>query len=343
VAKVTIGFAAEFKGFAALVAPGCGVSLSSAVAYVNATGCPEQTATKCVPPGNYWVIVAPGTFPTVGLTQSLDCSTTPRYTLHVDVSQYGCTNPCGNPTSGACFEPHVAPGCSDAACCTATCTADPFCCSETWDGSCATRAAVLCGAPVPANDECTGALPIRIGDAISFNTAVARISTPPIPASCDQGSGANIGNDLWYVHDATRSGNVVASTCGSATDLRIAVYTGDCTNLTLVACSSSSIICTPNTGARAAFVASCGTRYWIRVGGETTSNAGLGTITLAGQGPLCVQPCPADLDGNRVVNGADLGMLLGNWGNAGVGDIDGNGVVNGADLGALLGAYGNCP
>ena len=55
------------------------------------------------------------------------------------------------------------------------------------------------------------------------------------------------------------------------------------------------------------------------------------------------QPCPADLDGNRLVNGADLGMLLGNWGGQGVGDLNQDGVVDGADLGALLGAFGPCP
>ena len=54
-------------------------------------------------------------------------------------------------------------------------------------------------------------------------------------------------------------------------------------------------------------------------------------------------PCTADLDANHVVDGADLGMLLGNWGGQGTGDLDGNGTVDGADLGAMLGAFGPCP
>lgn len=45
---------------------------------------------------------------------------------------------------------------------------------------------------------------------------------------------------------------------------------------------------------------------------------------------------PGDLDGNGVVDGADLGELLANWGGSGPGDLDGNGVVDGADLGELL-------
>jgi hypothetical protein len=342
ISKVTIAFSAEFTGYAALVAPGCTTPLSSAAIHVAAQGCTESTAFACLPPGTYWVIVAPGTFPNVGLTSTIDCGTTPRYTLRVSASDVGCTPAC-TPTAGPCFEPHVLPGCADATCCAVTCAADPFCCTDTWDGACAARAAQVCNAPIPANDECGGAIPLRIGQTITFNTAVARVSQPALPTSCDQGSGVTIGNDLWYVHDAERSGNVVVATCGSATNLRVAVYTGQCGGLTLVGCNSNSIICIPAGGARLQFVAACGTRYWIRVGGESPDHAGLGSVTLSGQGPVCVQPCAADLDGNRLVNGADLGVLLGNWGNAGAGDLDGNGVVNGADLGALLGAFGPCP
>jgi hypothetical protein len=53
--------------------------------------------------------------------------------------------------------------------------------------------------------------------------------------------------------------------------------------------------------------------------------------------------CTADLDGSNEVDGADLGLLLGGWGTAGVGDLDGNGDVDGGDLGLLLAAWGACP
>ena len=53
-------------------------------------------------------------------------------------------------------------------------------------------------------------------------------------------------------------------------------------------------------------------------------------------------PCPADLNHDHVVNGADLGGLLGAWGGPD-GDLNGDGITNGADLGAMLGAWGNCP
>ncbi len=47
-----------------------------------------------------------------------------------------------------------------------------------------------------------------------------------------------------------------------------------------------------------------------------------------------------DIDGNGVVNGADLGVLLGDWASSEArSDLDGDGTVGGADLGVLLGAW----
>ncbi len=47
-----------------------------------------------------------------------------------------------------------------------------------------------------------------------------------------------------------------------------------------------------------------------------------------------------DLNGDGVVDGADLGILLNQWGKRGLGDLDGSGVVDAADLGLLLAAWG---
>jgi hypothetical protein len=44
-----------------------------------------------------------------------------------------------------------------------------------------------------------------------------------------------------------------------------------------------------------------------------------------------------------VVNGGDLGILLGDWGAASTADLNNDGVVTGADVGLLLGAWGSCP
>jgi 5'-nucleotidase len=48
---------------------------------------------------------------------------------------------------------------------------------------------------------------------------------------------------------------------------------------------------------------------------------------------------PADVNGDSVVNGLDLTILLANWGTAGAGDVDLNGKVDGADLAVLIAAW----
>lgn len=51
-------------------------------------------------------------------------------------------------------------------------------------------------------------------------------------------------------------------------------------------------------------------------------------------------PVPADLSGDGVVDGADLGMLLSAWGtDDAAADLNGDGVVDGSDLGELLSSW----
>ena len=72
---------------------------------------------------------------------------------------------------------------------------------------------------------------------------------------------------------------------------------------------------------------------WTSLGKSAPVNMDTASIQL--------QPAnPADLNGDGIVNGADLGMLLGNWGHPGVTDLNGDGTTDGADLGFLLGHWG---
>ncbi len=64
--------------------------------------------------------------------------------------------------------------------------------------------------------------------------------------------------------------------------------------------------------------------------------------------PPMAPPCPGDANGDGLVNGADLSVLLSQFGQnvpPGTGaDFNGDGVVNGADLSVLLSNFGNsCP
>ena len=56
-------------------------------------------------------------------------------------------------------------------------------------------------------------------------------------------------------------------------------------------------------------------------------------------------PCRSDLTQDGRVSGADLGILMGEWGFVGeqAADLDGDGWVSGSDLGVLLGDWGSCP
>jgi hypothetical protein len=84
---------------------------------------------------------------------------------------------------------------------------------------------------------------------------------------------------------------------------------------------------------------------FVNVPGVT--DTGSGTAPIVDRGAYEVQdntpPCLADLTRNGVVDGSDLGVLLGDWSGSASGDINGDGTTNGADLGLMLSAWGQCP
>jgi hypothetical protein len=75
---------------------------------------------------------------------------------------------------------------------------------------------------------------------------------------------------------------------------------------------------------------------------NTTSNVD-GPYLIEGSATVC--DCLADFTHDGVLNGADLGVLLSNWGltlPSGAGDVNHDGIVNGPDLAMLLGSWGPC-
>lgn len=71
------------------------------------------------------------------------------------------------------------------------------------------------------------------------------------------------------------------------------------------------------------------------VGATSTS------VAVAWIMPETTPPAPVgDINGDGIVDGADLGLLLIDWGRPGAGDLNGDGVVNGIDLGLLLQNWG---
>ncbi len=62
------------------------------------------------------------------------------------------------PAAGSCLVEHATPGCDDPTCCNLVCSFDPFCCTDSWDLSCAVIAASSCdiGTPGECGDPLAG-------------------------------------------------------------------------------------------------------------------------------------------------------------------------------------------
>jgi hypothetical protein len=87
---------------------------------------------------------------------------------------------------------------------------------------------------------------------------------------------------------------------------------------------------------------SCYQCYKIRVGGWQDGDRGTGVLTIIENvGQMCPPPFSGDLNGDGVVNAADLAQLLANGGPCAgcAADLDGDGTVGPSDLAILLGNW----
>lgn len=91
---------------------------------------------------------------------------------------------CGEPGAGHCLLPHGSPFCSNAACCSAVCAFDPFCCLSAWDEVCASEAAATCSLAPPADLDGDG----RVGGA---DLAMLLAAWGPVAASAAADFDAN--------------------------------------------------------------------------------------------------------------------------------------------------------
>jgi hypothetical protein len=194
------------------------------------------------------------------------------------------------------------------------------------------------GTGIP-NDDCAGATPI-VNGANPFSTVGATGETL-LPGQCTSFGQSDINNDVWFTYVAGGDGPVTIGTCGTANfDTFIAVFSGSCSNLALVACNDDFAGCAGFTS-QVTFTPTCGTTYYVVVGAYGEGISGSGTLTVAQTGS-CPVNCPADLNGDGSVGSADLTILLAAWGTPGPGDLNGDGSVGSADLTILLAAWGPC-
>ena len=161
---------------------------------------------------------------------------------------------------------------------------------------------------------------------------------------CDPGDFGDdiIHNTYYFEFTAGADGDYVFSTCNQADfDTRL-VLSSSCDPADTIDCNDdgaddAGADCTGFTSViRATLTA--GT-YIVGVGGYSAADSGTGILTITGpEAP----DCPGDFNGDGVIDGADLTILLGDWGGAAA-DLNGDGVVDGADLTILLGGWGACP
>ena len=220
----------------------------------------------------------------------------------------------------------------------------------------------------PALPACSGATVAVFGDNAFDDTA----STTPqvVQSNATNTASATIQKSTWFKFTAGATGAYSISLCGSTGDTMLAIGTVcpsvGTTFQTLAynddapSCSSggtlnlASFIDATNGGATGTFAGFpltqdlvLGQTYYI-VAGSFSATVNV-TSTLRIDGPPQTGSCLGDLNLDGIVNGADLGLLLGAWGACSggtpgcIGDLNLDGVVNGADLGLLLGAWGACP
>ena len=257
------------------------------------------------------------------------------------------------------------PGCDDPTCCRLVCDHDWFCCWIEWDEQCIATQQTLCG-PDPCelvipegtpteeepcyqrtNDGCNRF--DRLFGQLDCGMSITGTSTTDTPRDTD-----------WYRIDLTAPTLVrwtistefpaqavlVSGTCEGPTVAREIVESSHCGTVTIeqllfpgehalvlspgigfasihdgITCDLEDPEDPPEEGDPPVEPSFYGLRYLIDVECES---AGL----------------PGDLNGDGLIDGADLLIVLAAWGTAGpAGDLDGNGIVDGADVLIVLGSW----
>jgi len=216
---------------------------------------------------------------------------------------------CGSASPNNCFIAAETPGCGSTGCCASVCPQDPFCCTTAWDAICVQAAFTLCG-------NCGNA---QAGSCFAVNGSVGCDNAACCAAVC--AVDAFCCSTTWDTACANRANQLCAS-CGG-------VASGSCSSPNGTPACDDEACCT----AVCAVDPFCCNTQWD---GLCASRA----LTLCAG---CVSSCVGDLNGDGVVDGADLGILLNAWNTSDpCADLNGSGTVNGADLGILLNFWGDC-
>jgi hypothetical protein len=139
----------------------------------------------------------------------------------------------------------------------------------------------------PPNDDCAAGSPVTDGF-LTFSTIGATTDGPEMPEDppeCQDFNYSQLGSDIWFEYDASCSGDMTVSLCGSQYDTKIAVYDdcGSCPpRVDPVACNEDYC----NVQSQLTYPVVAGQCYRIRVGGYVAAQ-GHGLMTIS-----CYQPPP---------------------------------------------------
>jgi len=137
--------------------------------------------------------------------------------------------------------------------------------------------------PPLANDDCSGAIPIGIGETVYSNVGAGNSG---VNMSCVSNGEAS---DVWFSYTAIGDCSVTIDLFGSSYDTAAAVYNGDCGALTQVDCNDDGGA-VKTSASFLSFTATAGTTYLIQVGGFSGASGdgvidvteGVGSIVCAG-------------------------------------------------------------
>jgi hypothetical protein len=150
--------------------------------------------------------------------------------------------------------------------------------------------------PAPSNDDCASG--IVVGNGITGVTNCGATLDGPT-TGCRPGY-----SDVWYIYQATCTGNVTVDTCAAATfDTVLFAYntTGGCPaqQAQQVACNDDA--CGPNgLNSRITFPAMAGERFRIRLASFSSTDEGTAIMTIS-----CQSACPCDFNRDGVLNSQD--------------------------------------
>lgn len=171
------------------------------------------------------------------------------------------------------------------------------------------RFAISCApgnCPPPANDECSGAIPVTCGSSGTFTNANATTAVDDIPASCAFGGPQTGSGTVWFSFVATDV-NASVSTCNSTEldDSIVGIYSGTCGNLTEIGCGEDGCGFTGLLSTADAGGLTPGQTYFIRVSTFVGFGAVQGSFELEVN---CFGDCVVQQPGDLLENEPDCGI-----------------------------------